>query len=297
LPAKAHKFDNALWHKIHSHRKLIVRSDPLENYNNMKTCILALAFVLAGGVYAQVNPCIICPNGATAGDDYAPLADLGNPTTCAELIDAAKLKETGSEYCAVAEMGELSCCYTAPENPCTICPNGATAGDDYVPPYEGNTYTCAELIDYATQFETESDYCGVFGESDESYCCYTEPENPCVICPNGANAGDDFVPEYEGSLNMTCVEIINEATIVETGSDYCRLVGELESYCCPPVNTTATNPCIICPNGATAGDDYVVQYGGSVFTCAEVIESAKLSFGRPLFSGSVSFLLQEFVLW
>jgi hypothetical protein len=31
-------------------------------------------------------------------------------------------------------------------------------------------WTCAELIDYDKQFETESTYCGVYGEVYRSYC-------------------------------------------------------------------------------------------------------------------------------
>ena len=28
--------------------------------------------------------CVICPDGATVGDDFAPDADRGDPTTCKE---------------------------------------------------------------------------------------------------------------------------------------------------------------------------------------------------------------------
>ncbi|KAL3801731.1 hypothetical protein ACHAW5_005831 [Stephanodiscus triporus] len=43
-----------------------------------------------GEISTNDNSCTICPNGATAGDEYAPFAATGDPTTCAELIDAAK---------------------------------------------------------------------------------------------------------------------------------------------------------------------------------------------------------------
>ena len=114
----------------------------------MKHYHIVLLYILASCADAQVSPCIICPNGVTAleGGDWAPYADpdgdhltlfignmLGDTTTCAELIDAAKQYEVGSEWCALSELHELYCCFTAPENPCTLCPNGATAGYVFVP--------------------------------------------------------------------------------------------------------------------------------------------------------------------
>ncbi len=115
------------------------------------------------------NPCIICPDG-TDVDDFAPYPANIDPRTCAELIDAAKLSEIGSDSCGWFEYTELRCCFTAPEIPCNICPAGATAGDDYVPEYEDNSLTCSELIEHATRFESGSDACGSY-DIDVPYCC------------------------------------------------------------------------------------------------------------------------------
>ena len=121
---------------------------------------------------APVDPCIICPDGTDAAI-FAPYADDGDSRTCADLIEWAKLYEIGSDECGNSELHELHCCYTAPENPCIICPNGATAGDDYVPEYEENSVTrgtCKDLIDGAKRFESESDACGLY-DIDVAYCC------------------------------------------------------------------------------------------------------------------------------
>ncbi len=80
------------------------------------------------------DTCIICPNGATFGDDYKPYVNSGNFKTCAELIDDAKKFESGTDACGWAEFyDEYHCCHTAPVNPCNICPHGATVagGDNY----------------------------------------------------------------------------------------------------------------------------------------------------------------------
>ena len=117
-----------------------------------------------------VNPCIICPDGITAGDDFSPYADDGDLRTCADFIDEAKLYETGSDDCGWFELEELSCCYAIPDNPCNICPDGATTGDDYVSEYAGNSITCLELINSSLDFESGSDACGLF-DKDAAFCC------------------------------------------------------------------------------------------------------------------------------
>jgi hypothetical protein len=55
-------------------------------------------------------------------------------------------------------------------------------------------------------------------------------DNTCIICPNGATAGDDYFPEIEGN-NLTCSQIIEFAT--ESGSKFCKLASIVSAYCCP----------------------------------------------------------------
>ena len=129
---------------------------------------------------------------------------------------------------------------TGVDNPCIICPNGTDIGD-FAPYAESHgdvrdVRTCADLIDEAELYEIGSDDCGWFEKLYVLYCCYTKPDNPCNICPNGATAGDDHVPEYVGnSVEMaTCKEIIESAKLFESGSDACGLHDIYVAYCCPP---------------------------------------------------------------
>jgi hypothetical protein len=138
------------------------------------------------------NTCIICLNGANVGGIFAPYADGGDLRTCADLIDEAKLYEIGSNNCGWFEFQELDCCYNKPENLCYICPDGATAGDDYVPEYYGNTFTCYDLIEGAKRFESGSDACGLY-DLDMLYCFPPEGDNTYIICPDGPAIGD-FAP-------------------------------------------------------------------------------------------------------
>ena len=232
--------------------------------------------------YPVYNPCIICPNGATAGDDFVPNASSGNSMTCSELINSSMDFESGSQTCALSSVYEISCCptrtipspaedvnVTAPtetptvaamtpattlapvvditvatttttstlgagtggDNPCIICPDGTAVGN--FAPYadDGDFRTCADLIDEAKLYEAGSYDCGR-SELDELYCCFVKPENPCIICPDGATVGDDYVPEYAGN-SMTCLELINYSLDFKSGSDGCALFDIDVAYCCP----------------------------------------------------------------
>ena len=250
-----------------------------------------------GTVTGVDNTCIICPDG-TDVDNFAPYADTGDFRTCANLIDEAKLYETGSDDCGWFEFEELNCCYKKTDNPCNIFPDGATAGDEYVPEYAENSVTratCKDLIDWAKQFESGSDACGLY-DIDVAFCCPspasvddsavaptttastlgagTGVDNPCIICLDGT-AADDFAPHAEDGDSRTCADFINEAKLYETGSDDCGWFEFQELHCC---YTIPENPCIICPDGATAGDDYVPEYiDNSVTraTCKDLIDWAK----------------------
>ena len=97
---------------------------------------------------AQVeNPCLVCPDGATADNLYELWED---PITCKELIDNAKLFETGSLWCARYEYAGLICCTTTPDDPCTLCPNGITVADDYEL-YNVFGDTCLDTLDIIMQ--------------------------------------------------------------------------------------------------------------------------------------------------
>jgi hypothetical protein len=248
-----------------------------QSESGSEDCELAETYEQACCPTVPENPCVICQDGVTAigGDDFTPYADSGDLVTCAELIQFARTFESGSYMCGYSELDELSCCPTVPENPCIICLDGVTAGDDYVPEYEGNTGTCSELIESAKQYESGSVACGLF-DIDREHCCPTDPvvDNTCIICPDGATAGDDFVPEAYRDSKLTCGDLIYAAESYEADSAWCELSYVDAVYCCP---TAPVNPCIICPFGAFAGDDFVpLESSGSTMTCKELIDFAKL---------------------
>ncbi len=140
---------------------------------------------------------------------------------------------------------------TEVDNPCIVCPNGATAGDNYVPEYEGNTATCLELIEGAKQFESGSDSCGLYDVV--TYCCPPEETSVCIFCPSGLSNPDLILPTNDG---VTCgMTLTYASSIVETDPDCATLI-LAEVLCCAPIPIVVDNTCVVCPGGATAGDDY-----------------------------------------
>jgi hypothetical protein len=76
------------------------------------------------------NPCIVCPNGATAGLEYIPNAEVGDTDTCIDIIDAASTYEFGSQMCALIETSAAECC----------------PGDKYIPPTTSAPTTWTEMF-------------------------------------------------------------------------------------------------------------------------------------------------------
>jgi hypothetical protein len=100
---------------------------------------------------------------------------------------------------------------------------GITASDHFNPLADwGDNTTCKELVEFALLIEAESALCTSTQELDESFCCPTAAEIPCILCPDGATAGagDDFAPFAEYDENpMTCKEFIDLYDLFENESE------------------------------------------------------------------------------
>jgi hypothetical protein len=187
------------------------------------------------------SPCLVCQDGATAGDDFAPFAADGVNSTCVDLIEEIKGFDAESDGCMIGgEEVKSSCCPPPLENPCIACPNGITAGNDFAPYAEGGyLVSCKELIDFYGDFDVESDEC-LEKNWDEALCCPTTPVNPCIICPDGLIAPEDFFPFRD---SQTCKGNIDTGKLIETESKACKEWGPYyEILCCPDMTiTTSTN--------------------------------------------------------
>ncbi len=271
--------------------------------------IVALVSILtSSGVCAEVvDPCLVCQDGATTGDDFAPFSADGVNVTCRYMIDA--IKNVGVETFGCMQGGEQIkslCCPPLLENPCIACPGGITAGDDFAPYAEGgyDNTSCKETVEWYTYVGTGSDECLIYKNWDEALCCPTMPTNPCNICPNGLTVPDDFSPDY----GQTCKQYIDTFMLIETDSVMCSETGPFYQFaCCSETSSDATttagtatttmlidgattsmvaststsdatiaSPCLVCQDGATAGDNFAPFAADGVnATCFDLIEEIK----------------------
>ena len=151
--------------------------------------------------------------------------------------------------------------------------NGITVPYNYEPFNDGPT--CSYWLDYyEDNFYAESDTCTVgWGAYIESQCCPTVASNPCIICPDGATAGEDLVPYTDDG--RTCKDIINKTLTYDAESEMCLVYAKIDEYkCCPSSTTTFDDYCNICPDGITAGDDFIPW--SSFDTCKQLVEYPKI---------------------
>jgi len=162
------------------------------------------------------DSCTLFPNGITAGDDSLPYE------ACSKGIAAFVECESESDVCTIqGKFTSLIAALLQPaENPCMICLDEVTDGDDHVSP---SWVVNKEIIESYTTFEAGSELCAFKG-NEEAYCFPTSTalENPCSIFPGSATAGRDFVPI---SSTSTCGVLIEEARVFENGSRLCKKIG------------------------------------------------------------------------
>jgi hypothetical protein len=187
------------------------------------------------------DPCILCPNGITVADNYEPYND---GYTCAVWVDYyAAYFDAESDTCTVGRgtIFESHCCPSVANNPCTICPDGATVGKEFVP-YNDDGRTCEDIINAALTFDAESEMCLVWAKEDEYKCCpsnTTSFDDYCNICPDGILAGNNFVQQWSGG--NTCKDLVEDAKLYENGSVGCNFYKGYELRCCGGAVTGSEN--------------------------------------------------------
>ena len=164
------------------------------------------------GSSSTTTSCTICPNGITKGDDYTPfIADGDTTTTCKGLVDEVNF--FGSDFCDGTSIYEMLCCPSEDRKPCTLCPNGITAGDEYTPFIDdGDAATCKELVDVTAMVLSEGDESCEGSKIMQAYCCPGAEENPCLVCPNGLSVekediildGDSLTCKVSDFVHMIC---------------------------------------------------------------------------------------------
>jgi hypothetical protein len=130
------------------------------------------------------------------------------PLNCGEL-DAqlyANETEAGEEICIdVLSVYAGECCYDYPSDPCDICTkNGkknALIPNEEIE-YEGSNYTCAEVNNFLSPFESSSSQCSEVIDLAFDVCCFDR----CSLCGVGARIDADVLVDIDGEQG-TCASI------------------------------------------------------------------------------------------
>jgi hypothetical protein len=97
-----------------------------------------------------------------------------------------------------------------------MCPDGITAGDDFIPYGETNSQTCKEIADYGLYYETDgSDICDLNVKGYEPACCPPYEgtvETFSVDCDKNDCGKEPDLPcafpfEYEGVEYYSCTTV------------------------------------------------------------------------------------------
>jgi len=126
----------------------------------MKINTIALVAILSVANVQSTKQCIICKNGITT-PNLMPRADIGDTTTCKQIVEGAAMFDTDSDMCQALSMVQDACC---PFKPCTFCVDQVLTHEDI------SETGCGELLDLATLFELESKVCDEMKKA-EMTCC------------------------------------------------------------------------------------------------------------------------------
>jgi hypothetical protein len=171
---------------------------------------------------------------------------------------------------------ESRCCPAAANNPCIICPDGATAGEDTVPYYNDNR-TCKDIINATLTFDAESEMCLVYAKDYVDACCpssTTEFDDFCKICPSGITAGKDFSPwpsdAFSPPEGETCKQLVDNAEVFKDGSVGCNYYKGYEMSCCPGSGTGLTHTKQL----------YIVGFTAAIVGAVAALVAAAFAFAR-----------------
>ena len=135
----------------------------------MKINTIALVIILSSTVanVQSTKQCIICKNG-TATPNLMPRADIGDTTTCKQIIESATMFDTDSDMCQALKSVEDVCCPST--KPCTFCVDQVVTDEDT------SETGCGEMIELATLFELESEVCDEMKKAEMTCCPKAEDE-------------------------------------------------------------------------------------------------------------------------
>ena len=189
---------------------------------------------------------------------------------CGELSSLLYSEEVSAsnETCkdVLTDFGE-ECCYTYPDDPCNICDKDyllTLMPADEVE-FNGSTFSCGEVSNFVSPFESTSTQCMEAQALATDGCCFDR----CSLCGNGARLDRDVIVDVDGE-QMTCADIESDLFNgkVEVGTGNCTSARSLHyDSCCFEIPSA---PCQLCPTDKYMHFTTSVEFNDEDVTCRSV---------------------------
>ena len=215
------------------------------------------------------NQCTLCEGKGVKW--WTEIEFEEEPLNCGELDSVlySNSTEEDDEMCAdvLSNFGD-ECCYEYPNNPCDLCTKGdkkftLMPGEEV--DFDGSTFTCAEVNNFLSPFESNSKQCSEARDSGFESCCFDR----CSLCGNGARLDAEILIDIDGETG-TCADI--EAGLfqekVETGAENCTLARTLHyDACCFEIPAA---PCQLCAQDQYMHFSTEIEFNDDTVTCRSV---------------------------
>ncbi|KAL9184576.1 hypothetical protein ACHAXT_012546 [Thalassiosira profunda] len=232
--------------------------------NDSQTCLAAQEEHWDACCYHQ---CTLCEGQGVKWWNEVEVDD--EPLNCGELDAKLYADETEghSEECAaVLDEFVSECCYDFPDDPCDVCMDEGGKKHTLMPnedvDYEGSTYTCSEVNNFLSPFDSASDQCRqVKGLAFED-CCFDR----CSLCGEGARLDPDVLVEIDGDRG-TCADVesgLFQQKVVDSSAECTDARSLHYDACCFEI---PSSPCHLC-----AMDEYMhftttIDFNDDEVTC------------------------------
>lgn len=215
------------------------------------------------------NQCKLCEGKGVRWWHEVEFQD--EPLNCGELDSVlyANATEEEDDLCkeVLSDFGE-ECCYTYPEDPCDVCSKGGkklTLMPAEEVEYDGSTYTCAEVNNFVSPFESSSSQCSDAQDVGFDTCCFDR----CSLCGSGARLDFDVFVDIDGEQG-TCADI--EAGLfqdkVTAEDENCTISRSLHyDTCCFEI---PADSCQLCATDEYMHSSKLVEFNNDEVSCRSV---------------------------
>jgi len=212
------------------------------------------------------NQCTLCEGQGIKWWNEVEYND--EPLNCGEL-DAmlyADETEVGTENCTDILSGfQGECCYDYPDDPCDVCTKGEkkhTLMPNEEVEYGDSSFTCAEVNNFLSPFESSSDQCSEVKDMAFDSCCFDR----CSLCGEGARLDAEVIVDVDGE-DGTCADIesgLFQERVVD-GAENCTQARSLHyDACCFEI---PSEPCQLCGTEEYMHHTAKIEFNDDEVTC------------------------------